>query len=603
MLPGTPAEAITMPWYDTMDWSYGSTDQSHEPWPHESHSTVLHDDTELLIQELASSLEDGQSVQSVIFSPTVPDFLTSEVNWATTGDSDPMKLLQDASDLVKGTEWALAPSSSGHNVDNAASISPGPVKEPETQFQLEELNMTASPGKHERRRSLLFPNSHSSVSLSIIKSGHVSCSHHIAENESERSDKQAPIKRRVDQVTSKLLSKGFILGLPTAWADHIGDDSHIEVDSIRALSAGQLHDLVNLCFEDPSGISCFIEKTEVTKLIRDDTFNENQKTPALSDADRFMLILCLAWGAMIDPGRSLSVICDLQVRLLERYQLLVMEPDSIPKYLCIVTMTTFAFKFGLEKCSSILAEAVSLAQSLRLHLDFSLQEKNSGINTMQVKRATWVLFIVDKRYALRWQTFPLLPDPDYDVPILEQKRFVRHTLDYDSRIGEWRQDCLLYQCSYAQLCSRIIRLSFSSATRTTSPTKRTADNDEVREDQDLFSSHSNSANINCLLAELYDWFTSIPSICQRRADIEGDNDLQAEYRAHIKISVAYQYYEALLPNGNHDIDASHQERLGDGYPDIENHFRQNTSTRANNGFVSPGRRESKCEPRTDYEKA
>lgn len=85
MLPGTPAETITMPWYDTMDWSYGSTDQSHEPWPHESHSTVLHDDTELLIQELASSLEDGQSVQSVIFSPTVPDFLTSEVNWATIG--------------------------------------------------------------------------------------------------------------------------------------------------------------------------------------------------------------------------------------------------------------------------------------------------------------------------------------------------------------------------------------------------------------------------------------------------------------------------------------------------------------------------------------
>lgn len=184
-----------------------------------------------------------------------------------------MKLLQDASDLVKGTGWALAPSSSGHNVDDAASISSGPVKEPETQFRLEELNMTASPGKHERRRSLLFPNSHSFVNLSIIKSGHISCSHHVAENEPERSDKQAPIKRRVDQITSKLLSKGFILGLPTAWADYIGDDSHTDADSIRALSASQLHDLVNrelnilslvfrlsqklttfiVCFEDPSG--------------------------------------------------------------------------------------------------------------------------------------------------------------------------------------------------------------------------------------------------------------------------------------------------------------------------------------------------------------
>lgn len=85
MLSGTPTEVVTAPWYDTMDWSYGSADQSHEPWTDDSHSIALHDETDVLIQELGSSLGDGQSGQSAVFSPSLPDFLTSEVSWAATG--------------------------------------------------------------------------------------------------------------------------------------------------------------------------------------------------------------------------------------------------------------------------------------------------------------------------------------------------------------------------------------------------------------------------------------------------------------------------------------------------------------------------------------
>lgn len=80
-------------------------------------------------------------------------------------------------------------------------------------------------------------------------------------------------------------------------------------------------------------ISCLIEKTEVTKLVREDTFSENQNASTSSDPDKFLPILCLAWGAMLDSGRNLNIICDFQVRLLEQYQLLIMEPDSIAKYL------------------------------------------------------------------------------------------------------------------------------------------------------------------------------------------------------------------------------------------------------------------------------
>lgn len=161
------------------------------------------------------------------------------------GDSDPMNLLQDATALVKGTEWTFATSSSGQSLDDTLSTSPRPPKDSEQEIQTEELTAITSPVKRGRRRSLLFPNMHTSVNLSMVKNAHVSCNHHAAEIEAERSDKQTSIKLRVDQITSKLLSRGFILGLPRAWADHIRDDFHSDTNGIQSLSTDQMHDLVN----------------------------------------------------------------------------------------------------------------------------------------------------------------------------------------------------------------------------------------------------------------------------------------------------------------------------------------------------------------------
>lgn len=166
-------------------------------------------------------------------------------NCVDPGDSDALKLLQDTTDLVKGTEWAFATSSSGQSLDDILSSSPRPPKDSSQEVQTEEPTAIASPDKNGRRRSLLFPNLHSLVDPSMIKSAHVSCNHQVAEVEVTRSDKQTSIKLRVDQLTSKLLSRGFILGLPTAWAEHIRDDFHSDTKSIRSLATGQMHDLVN----------------------------------------------------------------------------------------------------------------------------------------------------------------------------------------------------------------------------------------------------------------------------------------------------------------------------------------------------------------------
>ncbi|ETS75362.1 hypothetical protein PFICI_12306 [Pestalotiopsis fici W106-1] len=208
-------------------------------------------------------------------------------------------------------------------------------------------------------------------------------------------------------------------------------------------------------------------------------------------------------------------------------------------------MSVFAFRFGLEKCSSILAEAVSLAQSLRLHLDFILQGKESGISTIQVKRATWFLFVIDKRYALRWQTFPLLPELDYDLPRSEKRRHTSRSSQSDTGTNGYEEDWLCYQCSYAQICVRITKGSFLSATCSNSASKEKVRRDMVREESQPLSDEMQNATINNLLADLQDWFKSVQFITHSRADAEGEASIQ-ECQMLLKISAAYQYYEALL---------------------------------------------------------
>jgi hypothetical protein len=55
---------------------------------------------------------------------------------------------------------------------------------------------------------------------------------------------------------------------------------------------------------------------------------------------------------------------------------------------------------------AILAETVSVAQSLNMHLEAGLQGLCSVPATITyVKRACWVLFCIDRAYAMRWRTF------------------------------------------------------------------------------------------------------------------------------------------------------------------------------------------------------
>lgn len=71
-------------------------------------------------------------------------------------------------------------------------------------------------------------------------------------------------------------------------------------------------------------------------------------------------------------------------------------------------MLQYAFRVGLPQFPSILAETVSVAQSLHLHSEVGVHGACSAHGTysvVQVKRACLVLFCVDKIYAMRWQTF------------------------------------------------------------------------------------------------------------------------------------------------------------------------------------------------------
>ncbi|KAK6222402.1 hypothetical protein QIS74_04104 [Colletotrichum tabaci] len=137
-----------------------------------------------------------------------------------------------------------------------------------------------------------------------------------------------------------------------------------------------------------------------------------------------------------------------------------------------------------------------------------------------VKRATWLLFYIDRTSAMRWMTFPLLPDSiiSYDLP--------RTAGDADrvetNSAGDRNMDQLASMVQYSRICEQINQQSLGS-----SPSL------------DAFS-------VLRLLDHLRSWYRSVPkALVDRLEDVTASN---AQDRAESQMQLVFylQYQEALL---------------------------------------------------------
>ncbi|KAI0158366.1 hypothetical protein GGR57DRAFT_44741 [Xylariaceae sp. FL1272] len=215
----------------------------------------------------------------------------------------------------------------------------------------------------------------------------------------------------VQRIVTKLLSRDYLLGLPLSWTDCTANASGQDVpNSIADVSADLMTQMVGLCLDDLWGVTLFLHKSDIRHLVEkyqsDLTAGEESEFDLI---DTLLLSILVAWGAAANANEDPTLAYAMSTHVIDIYHTVLSEPLSIPKFLALVCMSQYTFKIGLPQCSAVLAQTVSLVQSLNLHLEAGLAcIQWSGGTMTQVKRACWVLFSLDKIYAMRWRTFSLL---------------------------------------------------------------------------------------------------------------------------------------------------------------------------------------------------
>ncbi|KAH8882427.1 hypothetical protein GQ53DRAFT_772533 [Thozetella sp. PMI_491] len=120
------------------------------------------------------------------------------------------------------------------------------------------------------------------------------------------------------------------------------------------------------------------------------------------------MAVLVAWGTLLDSDQSPHAILNALRSLLELEQIFLMEEDSLPKFLVMVAY--LAHKLSLSTLPRVLGSAISMIQSLKIQSEAVLRNTCSTDQDLRrAKCACWIVYCVDKLYALRWQTFPVQP--------------------------------------------------------------------------------------------------------------------------------------------------------------------------------------------------
>ncbi|KAH6200021.1 hypothetical protein HBI53_154350 [Parastagonospora nodorum] len=171
-------------------------------------------------------------------------------------------------------------------------------------------------------------------------------------------------------------------------------------------------------------------------------------------SDFSLLVVSLAWGALLDSDISSILKVALLDTVLATSRLLLQQKSSIRQFLLADMYSSCSLrKTGSDDLIALITGSVSTATSLGLHLEPIL--RSFCINNEQaasVERAMWTLYCIDKSYALRWQAFPLVSDGF--LPTAHPSKHSLQTEVFAASSSQW----LEIRSQYSRLCSKILQL-------------------------------------------------------------------------------------------------------------------------------------------------
>ncbi|EDU51061.1 conserved hypothetical protein [Pyrenophora tritici-repentis Pt-1C-BFP] len=145
-------------------------------------------------------------------------------------------------------------------------------------------------------------------------------------------------------------------------------------------------------------ISTWLQTDQAKKLSRSPEVLGSPQT-SIYVSELSLLLVAITWGALLDTSFDNSAKAALADAITEMIKLLLGQPNTINKFLALVAMLCLAETMGLEDEHALILGCVGTAGSLKLHM---------GPVVGQVEKALRMLYCIDKSYALRWKTIPIV---------------------------------------------------------------------------------------------------------------------------------------------------------------------------------------------------
>ncbi|KAH3953672.1 hypothetical protein HBH70_238930 [Parastagonospora nodorum] len=318
----------------------------------------------------------------------------------------------------------------------------------------------------------------------------------------QNADRGSRIQQAVLDKVKVLLSSEHQTSLPNLLSKAEPVREHLGLD----LNNLPVKELIQRTFKDPGGPSLFIKEQDVTN-IQERCF-ETKDLP-IDVSNMSLLIVSLAWGALLDPEVNLVSRVALLDAVQETTSLLLRQESSVRQFLALVALLCLAEKTGSDNVHALILGSISTAASLNLHLEPVLHKFCvSDEQAVQTKRAIWLLYCIDKSHALRWQTFSIVSDGS-----LPTKNPPDNVLQSDSApSSEWLQ----IRSQYAKICSKILQLRVGR---------------EKEPSEDL------SHNAVTLSTALEKWYKA-SGISQMTPSLDYSDFMRA------KLQISYYYHEA-----------------------------------------------------------
>ncbi|CAE7033948.1 hypothetical protein PTTW11_05314 [Pyrenophora teres f. teres] len=261
--------------------------------------------------------------------------------------------------------------------------------------------------------------------------------------------------------------------------------------------------LLQNAFKELGGLGLFINEEDVTRIQQ--RFFDSEHLP-MDASDASLLVVSLAWGALLEPEMSSSSRVALLDAVLETSTLLLRQHHSVRKFLLSISERT-----GSKNLPALILTSISTAASLNLHLEPVLRKLcASDEQVIHTQRAMWLLYCIDKSHALRCHSFSLVSDsflPTTSPP--------GNTLKSDSAATP-SLELLSVRSQFSKICSDILQL---------------------REGANEKSSEDCSTRAVTLSTALEEWYRST-KISQMMLSLDHHDVMR------VKLQISYYYYEA-----------------------------------------------------------